>query len=280
MKKNFLTEELKPKVIELYIDKNYGFRKVADILNIPESQVLKFLKNENLIRKIGTTKIYSCNEFYFNDIKSEKQAYWLGVLFADGNVSKQGETFSGRVIFSSKDTEWVDQFKRDIEFNGKIYTETHKVYKTQVSKVSLTSEQMFTDLVELGCIPNKSLIIRIPAINQDLIPHFIRGYFDGDGTVGIYKNSSKSNTMTLRSGFCSGSQEFLEAISCYLPTNRKVVKKANNRNLFTLMFSVNDSINLYQYMYKDATVWLKRKREKFEEYIQERCSETIISLSK
>ena len=44
------------------------------------------------------------------------------------------------------------------------------------------------------------------------------------------------------------------------------------------MFSVKDSIRLYNYMYKDATIWLQRKRDKFEKYIKERYSTTIISL--
>ena len=44
------------------------------------------------------------------------------------------------------------------------------------------------------------------------------------------------------------------------------------------MFSVKDSIRLYNYMYEDATIWLQRKRDKFEKYIKERYSTTIISL--
>lgn len=139
---------------------------------------------------------------------------------------------------------------------------------------------MYQDLINLGCIPEKSMIIRIPAIPLNLMPHFIRGYFDGDGTVGVYKNSNKWNTYTLRSGFCSGSQEFLEAISLFIPTNNKTVKKTKNRNLYSINLSVNDSISLYQYMYTDATIWLPRKREKFESFLQERCSETIIGPSR
>ena len=139
---------------------------------------------------------------------------------------------------------------------------------------------MYQDLINLGCVPVKSMIIRIPAIPLNLMPHFIRGYFDGDGTVGIYKNSSKWNTHTLRSSFCSGSQEFLEAIFLFIPTNNKTIKKAKDRNLYSINLSVNDSISLYQYMYTNATIWLPRKREKFETFLQERCSETIIGPSK
>lgn len=279
MNKNKLTEEFKPRVVELYIDKMYGASKVADILNIPVGQIRRFLKEENLTRSPGTTKLYTCNEHYFKEINTEHQAYWLGVLFADGNVSKNSETQSGYVILSSKDTDWINLFKMDLDYTGKTYTEIHKKFDKSISKIKITSEQMFSDLVRLGCVPCKSLIIRLPNIPEQLMHHFIRGYFDGDGSVGIYKNSSKSDTFVLRSSFCSGSQEFLEGITCFLPTNMRTVKKLPNRNLYQISFSVNDSISLYNYMYKNATIWLNRKHNKFEKFIQERRPETIISQS-
>lgn len=280
MKKFEITDELKPKIIELYVDKMYGAGRVADILNIPEKPLRKFLTNEGIMRAPGTTKLYRCDDGYFNNISTEHQAYWLGVLFADGNVQKGKDTHSGRIILSSIDTQWIDLFKKDIKYSGNIYEETHKVFQKKISKISLSSEQMYQDLINLGCVPEKSMIIRIPAIPLNLMSHFIRGYFDGDGTVGVYKNSNKWNTYTLRSGFCSGSQEFLEAISLFIPTNNKTVKKTKNRNLYSINLSVNDSISLYQYMYTDATIWLPRKREKFENFLQERCSETIIGPSR
>jgi len=43
---------------------------------------------------------------------------------------------------------------------------------------------MKDDLIALGCIPRKSLLLKFPTSNQvpeHLIRHFIRGYFDGDG---------------------------------------------------------------------------------------------------
>lgn len=52
--------------------------------------------------------------------------------------------------------------------------------------VHLTSDNMFVDLCKHGCVPNKSLILTFPrTIPDNLIHHFIRGYFDGDGSVFI-----------------------------------------------------------------------------------------------
>ena len=51
----------------------------------------------------------------------------------------------------------------------------------------ITSDKMFSDLCKHGCVPNKSLILTFPVITEELIPHFIRGYFDGDGGITIRK---------------------------------------------------------------------------------------------
>lgn len=149
----------------------------------------------------------------------------------------------------------------------------------------MTDDRLYNDLKNHGCIPQKSLIIKFPTISDELVPHFIRGYFDGDGTVGIYKNSSIKDAITLRSGFCSGSKEFIEKLYSYLPVKKATIKKnVRNNNgagfVYTINFSVNDSLKLYLYMYPDNTnIYLKRKKDIFDDFIKQRRSETIIKTS-
>lgn len=270
-----LTEELKPVVIDLYINKMYGASKVAGIVDIPVGQIRKFLKEQDLTRKPGTTKLYKCDEHYFDSIDSEHKAYWLGVLFADGNVQKYGNQ-SGIIILSSKDTDWVNLFKTDLKYTGPLLKEVHNVYNKEISKLRVVSEQLFIDLNKLGCVPKKSLIIEFPNIPEEFIPHFIRGYFDGDGSVGIYKNSSKADYLTLRSSIVSGSKGFLEKVLKFLPVKKDHITKNKDKELYLIELSVNDSISLYNYMYKDSTICLDRKKLIFEKFIQERRSTTII----
>lgn len=59
---------------------------------------------------------------------------------------------------------------------------------------------------------------------------------------------------TLKTGFCTGSREFLEELLKFLPVAHKLIEKRKNRNLYECRFSVNDSAKLYHYMYKDSTV--------------------------
>ena len=123
---------------------------------------------------------------------------------------------------------------------------------------------MFNDLNDLGCTPIKSKTIRIPDLKKELIHHFIRGYFDGDGTVGIYKNLKSHNWEILKSGFCSGSELFLQDILNILPVKNK---KISYRGVYIVQLSLNDSILLYNYMYNNDTICLIRKKNIFTTYI-------------
>ena len=268
---NRLTDKIKNQIIQLYVEQKLSVQKIFKRVNIPRRVVNEFLRQSGILRKVGEVQIIPCDSTYFSNIDTEEKAYWLGYLFADGNVNSE----LNKIVLSSIDYDTMCKFKEAVKYQGNIRIETHKIYKKQIYKIQITNKPMCSDLCKLGCIPNKSLIMNFPTITKSLIPHFIRGYFDGDGTVGVYKNSlKKENCFTLRSGFCSGSKIFIDKLVTYLPVNKKTVKK-DNANLFLIDFSVSDSLKLYDFMYTNATVFLPRKKEKFDLY-RERRSTTII----
>lgn len=258
---------------DLYCNKNLSAKVVGKQLNLNEKTVLRYLKSKNLVRKVGKNYKYACDEKFFSKIDSEKKAYWLGVIFADGNVSVN-KCGTGQLFLSSKDREWLQKFLIDINSNSPLYREYHKKYKKEIWKVHITNNILFTDLLNLGVVPSKSLIIKFPQIPESLISHFIRGYFDGDGCVTVCKYLPNKEDLTLRSGICSGSKEFLKNLITYLPIKNKTI--SNKGNLFEFKVSVNDSINLAKYMYKNATVYLQRKYDKFNDFMKQRRSTTII----
>lgn len=269
MKKVEINEELGKEIIRLYVEERLSPRKLEDIIGIGRNVTYRYLKEHGVIRKPGERR-FTCLDEYFDNIDNEHKAYWLGVLFADGNVSKK-EKESGVVRFNTKDKDWIEEFKKDIQFTGKIGKEIHKTYNKEIYTIYITSDKMYNSLCDLGCTPRKSLTIQFPDIPEEYIQHFIRGYFDGDGTVSINKNKSDKQYYTLRSGFCSGSLSFLESLRDKLPLcEQKIHKYNSNSNIYTLVYSVKDSIALYKYLYIGATIYLKRKKDKFEEYIKYR----------
>jgi len=263
-----MTTEKEKQLINYYVMQKLSADKIADLMCINRKTVYATLKKNNIkTRTISQAAMrYSCNDNFFEVIDTEEKAYWLGALYADGNVS-QNKTGSGKIFLSSKDQTWVERFMKSIESTNKPTREFHKKYQKEIWKAQITSTKMFNDLVRLGCLPRKSLIITFPKLNLKLIPHFIRGYFDGDGTVGVYQNLKTHNWKILKSGFCSGSEIFLKELVKYLPVKNKNV--VFNKSLYIIQFSLMDSIALHDYMYKEFSICLTRKFLKFSHYLLE-----------
>jgi hypothetical protein len=258
--------EIEQRVIDYYITDRLSGKRIASTLEINVKTVFAILKRNNIkSRTLSESAMkYTCQDDFFNVINTEKKAYWLGVLFADGNITKKASK-SGQIIFSSKDKEWVKLFLSDVGSNNSPNCEYQKLYKKYIWKAQITSAQMYNDLNNLGCTPTKTKTIRIPILEDELVHHFIRGYFDGDGTVGAYKNLKNNDWKILKSGFCSGSQKFIIDLLKILPVKNKTIKESNE--CYITQHSLHDTLNLFEYMYKDYTTCLERKRQIFINYL-------------
>jgi intein-encoded DNA endonuclease-like protein len=260
-------------IIDLY-NAGLSCQKIANQMNVSESFISKKLKELNITKR--SNSIYrrrTWNENFFNSITTEKQAYWLGFLYADGCVHDKpnGQKLISLVV---KDKEVIEKFIKALngDFEVKCYSENYGIY--------LTSKIMFNDLCKLGCVPRKSLNLKFPIIDENLVHHFIRGYFDGDGTVFICnpKNYNKTNTVykSIGIGMC-GTYELLSILAKHAPINIPKKDKRKQGNIwYSSISGTNKALTFYNYLYKDATIWLDRKKNKFENYFKERGSETTI----
>ena len=260
--------------------------KLAEAYNCSPGAINNVLKRNNIQCKSNKeyrTK-YHLNHDFFETIDTEEKAYWLGFLYADGNVRKHGN--QSVIQFKVNDKEVLEKFVKSINCDMPIGEYTRKDGDIYYG-VHLTSDKMFEDLCNQGCVPNKSLILKFPTkIPENLIHHFIRGYFDGDGCVYI-NNKKWIKTPKTNPTICyyeklgivfNGTNEFLTELNKYFNVG-KVSKENRRKNTNTWYIMSTDQKlvkEFYNYIYKDATVWLSRKKEKFENYFKERCSETII----
>lgn len=204
------------------------------------------------------------NDSIFEIIDTEEKAYWLGFLYADGNVYIRHEKnrMVNRLELSLAEKD-VEHLKKYIKFlNGDIsmlkYRSNVKAYR-----VSFGSKKVCEDLIKLGCIPNKSLMLKFPNENQvpkNLIKHFIRGYFDGDGCISHLKTNQNSFSISLLGTF-----EFLESILSEYKLSKDLIRKDKRikSNTFILNFKrLNGLIVLYD-LYNNSNIFLNRKKEKF-----------------
>lgn len=244
------SDETVNKIIKLY---NTGLY-TTDIDNILElrSGTAQYLLNKNnfSLRHRGP-KSKIGNEKYFDVIDSEEKEYFLGYIMADGNVSITKEQYSLKFHIAIQDKEIVDKFLKVINSSNKTKVKT----KSESYYVSLTSVHMCKSLIKLGVIPNKTGKEIIPKdIPDELIRHYIRGIFDGDGITDISRK---------RSGFV-GSVNIINDILKILNENLTTFEAGKNKKVVYFLGGKKFSKKLYYYLYKDSNVWLERKRARLE----------------
>lgn len=164
------------------------------------------LKQDN-IQIIQNGQKHAYNEKFFKVIDTERKAYWLGFLYADGNVVNYGN-YEVKISLAYKDLNHLKEFEKDILLNENdtiVYSYTAKIKEKEYpsAKLIVSNKTIVEQLIDLGCIPNKSLTITFPdesIVPKHLIRHFIRGYFDGDGSVSPIKYEPNRKANSYRSG--------------------------------------------------------------------------------
>ena len=188
----------------------------------------------------------------------------LGFWFADGYMRKDR---SYRIVFTSADKDILFQIR-------KVMLSSHPIRKRKEPKggsytytLNLCSKHLYTQLIRLGGFRRKSRIMKFPNVLHDYLSDFIRGYFDGDGSVFFVKyvrTKDKRITKELRTNFTSGSRKFLEQLMKILHTEINLpIKKLgmfNNGHSLKLGYGMKDSDALLRYMYYDNfSIGLRRK---------------------
>ena len=214
------------------------------------------------------------NEDFFKKWSPE-MAYVLGFFAADGNMikNKRGAHF---IEFQSTDKEILNKIKKCLKSNLAIgeYQPKNKNHSKRY-RLQIGSKEIFNDLSRLEMTPNKSLTLKLPKIPDKYFNHFTRGYFDGDGnvTISTYKRANRNNrkSITILSGFTSGSEKILEKLHVKLKKLAKILGGTKYYNIWhRLYFSVNDSLRLYKFLYKNLNenLYLSRKKKIFEKYFK------------
>jgi hypothetical protein len=196
---------------------------------------------------------YKLNEYFFDEI-NEKSAYWLGFLYADGCVRmKNGR--SGELKLKLKDTDksHIEKFLKDLECDTPIKFNQEK--NSKFCYCYINSNYMIKKLFELGCVENKTQKIRLPNLSSKHIFHFLRGYFDGDGSISKLKNRPNSFVASI----CSN-KNFIEDIAKFLGFGK--IYEYENYSVLKIN-KLNEIKKFRNYLYEDSKTFLLRKYEKF-----------------
>lgn len=194
------------------------------------------------------TRLHSLNYGYFEKIDSPSKAYILGYLFADGYVESSGRGFTIRL--HKQDIETLELIKQELEYTGNI---THIPAKNQV-QLTICSQYVIEGLSKWGFIRNKTKVLTFPSIKEH-IPHFIRGYFDGDGSI-----SDRAIVIV-----CASKDFINSMLNFIVPVIRRTPIVRLHRNAYRIEMHRRDK-SFLDWMYSEPQPSLSRKLQKYLDY--------------
>lgn len=261
---------------------------VAKRAGCSESSVFAVYKRFN---KENYKKIYEHLK-YFDDIDTDDKAYFLGFIAADGCVyTKDNDNVHRRFLSISiqrRDRYILEKlYKFMNKTNGRyIYDYTDK-NGFEYSNIQIGGNHLLESLSKYNIIPNKTWSYVPVNLNNDVLMFsFLRGFFDGDGSITNHKYKFSDNRNTLPSAYqisIVGNfscmlfiKEFLQKHN--IKSSMIKDKRKYSHDFYHLVVSENSSIYLFlKHIYKNSVVHLNRKQEianlfinKFEENAQGR----------
>lgn len=271
-------QDIEKIVIDNYQNKKYGLLKSGRDFNLSANQVKKILKNNNIyIRNhyeanviANKARAYKKNENYFST-ENHNMAWILGFLAADGTIRKNSNSI--KITLSKVDREILEKIKKEIEIENPI-----KDYFTnngfEISELTWTCEKHKKDLSLYSIIPNKTFKLEPPIkLKREYWIDYIRGYFDGDGSINLIKNSNGRGNGNLRWQICGAKKDFLQWIIDFLYEEYNIPKvniyeQKRKENLYYFQYSSSATRQIYNILYNNSEMFLKRKKEHYEEILK------------
>lgn len=201
---------------------------------------------------------YNFNKDYFKIINTEDKAYFLGFIAADGNIynREQNQKILSLNIHK-KDIEILEQF---IVYMDSDFIIRH--YNNMIN-IQIVSDKLCNDLSKYNIVERKTWIYEPVLLQNELMPHFLRGFLDGDGSIA--KNHKLNIPSSYKICFC-GNYKCMQFISNYLKNiniNNSFYRTSPNKYKHPFYnIEIHGATSKYcflKYIYNNATVYLKRK---------------------
>ena len=267
-------------MIQKYIDNpKLSCRQLAFIYKMDYQAMCRIFQGNKIKidnTRTGAKKTYSCDENYFDKIDNEEKAYVLGLLYADGCVCGRKDIV---LSLQERDVDILKKIKKLFKSDRPLhYIKSKKIEHQSQYKFYLYSDRLVKKLNKLGCMRRKSLILKFPTKKQvptRLLKHFMRGYLDGDGCICTYFRKS---SRYLKCKVCIAStysflNQYKKECKKQLNINFSLKRKKNYGNTIYNYASgemslggISDIIKFCNWIYKDATIYLERKYDKFKKF--------------
>ena len=202
---------------------------------------------------------------YFSNIDNEAKAYYLGLIYTDGNVRIHNNGYYLNIELMQQDDYILKTLAKELKCNNELYYRervTNKGFGKMVRFETCNSKQLFDDLGVFDIVPDKShksqsfknIKERLP---KDLIKHFLRGLIDGDGNIAYKEKHDRVIAIYQNSElFC---RDFVDLLNyCYGENDFKPDISPRHNNMYVARYRrINDIKRICGFLYKDATIFCK-----------------------
>jgi len=267
------------KEIADFIEKSYSCREVMikmgyNLTSCDNPRIIqKFIKDHNIdtshFDRNKNKRTYDLNEHYFKDLSNQNAVYWLGFIMADGSIVKHHKySYALAIKLKEEDREHLIKFTKDIGTNKEpifvntkdFYGKNDKIYKPKNQySITIHSGIMGNDLINLKCLPNKTYLgcFISEEISKQNFKHFIRGYFDGDGTIGVNDNKLYFSLV--------GDYNFLIKIQEIMSEELSLSKNKIiwTGTIYRMKWAGKQCEKIFKWLYDDSDIHLTRKYQKY-----------------
>lgn len=250
---HFKINERQEKLIIKMYHRGFGMTTISRYYKTNEVFVSRILKRNGIsVRPPESYRKYQLNEGYFDEIDTEEKAYWLGFIMADGCI---GDDRMLLVRINKVDLVHLEKLRTALGSDALIREEARDMVN-----LTVCSRRLASALKKYGVVMNKTFTAALPQLPNNLKRHFIRGYYDGDGCLTVSKDFKKAYISI------AGTLDMTKAIQDIWVTEMGLneTKIIPRKSIHVLQYGGRrQSIKIAEWLYRDSTVWLNRKLDKF-----------------
>ena len=239
----YLSQEIIDKIVEMY-NNGVSSHEIKRTLGLTRNTVMKYVKKNCKVRTLSEcNKIYNFNENVFDDLSPES-FYWIGAIASDGCVHYYNDGRMPTISLSSADEDWIKQFSDFIGDNVPPYSKSQNTWA-----LSLSSNKMASSLENYGIGPRKSLTLCPRDVPENMLSHFVRGMFDGDGHIRILGKDVKNRTNHpgCFMDITSASGKFVEWFKSIVPVSLSGISitEPNGKKIKNTLYSIRYEYTKY-----------------------------------
>lgn len=259
-----LDESIIENAVKEYLDSEISVNACAKKHNIGAATLTRYLSQRKVAIKEQSNRKYFFDEDFFSVIDTEDKAYWLGFIAADGSIIHGSKYLE----ITLKATDGVHLFKMADSLGCSREVVKYRNQKCgnkryPAARITLYSPKMCNDLSMYGIIQRKGFVLGFPSLEGEMLRHYLRGYFDGDGSISTNGKYRKGNPKYAANIIAT--ESFLVAFMRHMSSIGITPVKLQQKGVMNVWnkCGANQLQILFQYFYEDCNVFLERKYQYF-----------------